>query len=115
MESTNNSRGLFVEFRKKPPTLEEALEAMEYGEDKARELTEMFLERARRKLEEFDASDPLLRTLLRYSAIHTSGTRRGSVKVSRARTGSSTTPSPSTGVTRVSRRHVVSCSFCSVR
>ena len=43
------------EFKKKPPSLEDALESMEYGEGKSRELSEMFLERARRKLEEFDA------------------------------------------------------------
>ena len=55
VESIRNSRDLFVEFRKKPPTFKEALVAMECGEEKAKELSEMFLERARRKLEEFDA------------------------------------------------------------
>ena len=56
VECINTSRHLFTDFRKKsPPSLEEALEAMGYGEEKAKKLTEMFLEKAREKLEEFDA------------------------------------------------------------
>ena len=47
VECINNSRHMFAEFRKKPPSLEEALEAMGYGEEKAKKLMEMFLEKAR--------------------------------------------------------------------
>ena len=54
VECINNSKHLFTEF-KRPPSLEEALEAMGYSEEKAKGLSEMFLERARGKLEEFDA------------------------------------------------------------
>ena len=51
----DNSSHLFADFRKKSPTLEEALVAMGYGEEKPKELTEMFMERAKGKLEEFNA------------------------------------------------------------
>ena len=72
VECINNSGHLFKEFKKSPPTLEEALEAMGYvkkedkedKEDKkptetdeklSRTLSEMLLKRAKEKLEEFDA------------------------------------------------------------
>ena len=55
MECINSSRHLFTDFRKKPPALEEALEVMEYGEEKSKEHSEMPLERAMGKLEKFYA------------------------------------------------------------
>ena len=70
VECIDRSGHLFSEFKKKPPTLEEALEAMGYvkkedkKEDKkptekdeklSRTLSKMFLERAMGKLEELDA------------------------------------------------------------
>ena len=58
VDCINKSGHLFAEFKKKkPPTLEEALRSMEYGDVKAKELSEKFLERANGKLEEFEAPE----------------------------------------------------------
>ena len=55
VECINNTRNLFADFKKKPPTLEEALRSMEYEDVKAKELSKLFLDRANGKLEEFEA------------------------------------------------------------
>ena len=55
VECINKSGHLFAEFKKKPPTLEEALRSMGYEEEKPKELTGLFMKRANGKLEEFDA------------------------------------------------------------
>ena len=58
VDCINKSGHLFSEFKKKkPPTLEEALKSMEYGDEKAKELAGKFLERAEGKLEEFEAPE----------------------------------------------------------
>ena len=57
VECINNARQLFADFKKKPPTLEETLRSMEYGDEKAKELSELFLKKAKEKLEEFEAPE----------------------------------------------------------
>ena len=56
VECINKSGHLFTEFKKKPPTLEEALMSMEYGDERSKELSYEFLGKAKGKLkDEFDA------------------------------------------------------------
>ena len=55
VDCINKSRHLFADFKKKKsPTLEEALKSMEYGDEKAKKLSAMFLKRADEKLKEFE-------------------------------------------------------------
>ena len=55
VDCINKSGHLFTEFKKKHPTLEDALKSMEYGDEKAKKLSAMFMKRADGKLKEFEA------------------------------------------------------------
>ena len=51
----DNSKHMFAGFKENPPTLEDALKYMEYGDEKSRELSSLLLSEGKRKLEEIDA------------------------------------------------------------
>ena len=55
VDCINKSGHLFADFKRKPPTLEEALKSMEYGDEKSKELSYEFLGKAKGKLDEFEA------------------------------------------------------------
>ena len=55
VDCINNSEHMFTEFKKKPPTLEEALRSMEYGDERVKEFSKDFMKRGEDKLDEFDA------------------------------------------------------------
>ena len=50
VDCINKSRHLFTDFKTKPPTLEEALRSMEYGDEKSSELCKKFMESGKDKL-----------------------------------------------------------------
>ena len=55
VDCIDDARHLFVEFKKKPPTLEEALRSMEYGDENSNELSDKIIKRSKEMLEGVDA------------------------------------------------------------
>ena len=55
VDCINKSSHLFAGFKTKPPTLEEALKSMEYGDENAKKLSDEFFGKAKEKLEGLDA------------------------------------------------------------
>ena len=57
VDCINKSGHLFADFKKKPPTLEDALKSLGYGDEKSKQLSDEFMEKAKAKLEEFEAPE----------------------------------------------------------